>query len=257
MSNEGDIVRARPVADADVAARAAELAALEAELEERETLLKTVRSGLRHFETSYLRAVRPKYAERDRVEAEIAEAMLAHDPDNEELKSRAKEARARADESAKASEEVAREDETGCHTPSVGLKRLFRRVALNLHPDRCADPEENDVRHELMVEANRAYRDGDDDLLEILLGLSETGGEVSSERAELRRVLWRIERARRRLKEVERELAEVEASEIFGLWRQSEVAAEQNRDFVRERVGVIDRSLAKARARLEALLALA
>jgi len=85
MSNDAQIARAvRPApTDAEVAARAAELAALEAELADRDLLLKTCRAGLRAFETSYLRAVRPRYAELDLVEAEIAEAMAALDPEDE------------------------------------------------------------------------------------------------------------------------------------------------------------------------------
>ncbi len=256
MQNDRELVPAQRTATVEeVAARLAELAELEAAVEDRELLLKTCRSGLRAFETTYLRAVRPRYAERDRIDAEIAEAMAAFDPDNEALRELAEQARARAESSAAASEEVAGEDASGCHAPSVGLKRLFRRVALQMHPDRCSDPEEVAYRHELMVEANRAYRDGDDRLLETLLDLFSSDEEAIGEQGELRRVLWTIARARRRLSEIDSELEEIEASEIFGLWRESEIAADQGRDFIRERLGSIERSLAKARARLEVLLA--
>jgi hypothetical protein len=257
VSNDAQIARAaRPApTDAEVASRAAELAELEAELVDRELLLKTCRAGLRAFEASYLRAVRPRYAELDLVEAEIAEAMAAFDPENEALAERARQARERARASAEASDAVAAEDASGCHTPSVGLKRLYRRVALQMHPDRGADPAEVAYRHDLMVEANRAYRHGDAELLETLLGLFDEGAEDVGERAELRRVLWQINRVRRRLDEVARELEEIEASEIFGIWRDAEVAADQGRDLVAERVASIRRSLGKAQARLEALRA--
>jgi hypothetical protein len=104
-----------------------------------------------------------------------------------------------------------------------------------------------------MVEANRAYRDGDAELLETLLGLFDAGEDGSDERVELRRVLWQIDRTRRRLAEVASELEDVESSEIFGIWREAELAADQGRDLVAERVASIRRSLAKAQARLEAL----
>jgi hypothetical protein len=248
------LARSTRLADASVLERETELAALEQRLADRELLLKTLRMGLRAFEIPYLRAVRPRFAELDRVEAEIAGAMSALDPESEELREIARQARERADSSARASDEVAVEA-SGCHTPSVGLKRLFRRVAMHMHPDLGFDADEAPHRHELMVEANRAYRDGDLGLLETLLALFESSGDAVAERAELRRVLWSIARAERRLADVDREIAEVEASELFDLWRRAEVAAEQGCNLVQEKAGEIDRKLAKAQARLEVLLA--
>jgi hypothetical protein len=249
------LTRSSRLADEDLAAREAELAALEARLADRELLLATVRAGLRAFESAYLRAVRPMYAEVDRVEADIAEALAALDPDSEQLLEFARQARERADASARASDEVQAEA-SGCHTPSVGLKRLYRRVALQMHPDLGIDADEAAHRHELMIEVNRAYRDGDTGLLETLLALFEDGDDVGEDRADLRRVLWRLARADRRLAEVDQALADVEASEIFRLWQQAEIVADQGRDLVREKVGEIERKLAKTRARLDVLLAI-
>ena len=201
------LTRATRLADEDVGAREAELAELERAIADRELLLATLRSGLRAFESRYLRAVRPKYAEVDRVEADIAEALAALDPDSEELREQARLARERADASERASDEAS-QDTSGCHTPSVGLKRLYRRVALQMHPDRSLDAEEVAYRHELMVEANRAYRDGDSGLLETLLAHFERGESADGERSGLRRALWQLARAERRLAEKQAKVAE-------------------------------------------------
>lgn len=238
----------------DVAAREVEFAVLERRISDRELLLATVRSGLRAFEARYLRAVRPKYAEVDRVEAHIATALAALDPSSDELREQARLARERADASARASDETAAEA-SGCHAPSVGLKRLYRRVALQMHPDTCLDAEEVAYRHELMVEANRAYRDGDTGLLEQLLAVFESGQDAGPEHAGLRRVLWQLARAERRLAEIDSTIAELQASDLFDLWRRAEVVADQGRDLVQDKVDEVERKLAKAQARLEILLA--
>jgi hypothetical protein len=243
-------------ADEDVAAREVELADLERRIADRELLLATVRSGLRAFEARYLRAVRPKYAEVDRVEADIALALSALDPTSEDLREQARLARERAEASARASDEVSGEA-SGCHTPSVGLKRLYRPVAHQLHPDKCLDADQVDYRHELMVEANRAYRDGDTGLLEQLLTVFESGEDAGPEQAGLRRALWQLARAERRLAEIESALADHQASDLFDLWRRAELLAEQGRDLVQDKVDEIERKLAKARARLEVLVAVA
>lgn len=244
------------LSDEEVEARRRELAELEARIADRELLLTTCRSGLRYFESRYFRAIRPRFAELDRVEAEIAEAMAALHPENPDLAAYAAEMRERAEASARASDEVVAAEETsGCHTPSVGLKRLYRRVALNLHPDRGLDDDEIAHRHELMVEANRAYRDGDTGLLETLLRLYDAGESLDGTSGEARRVLWQLARAERRLGEIDAELAEIERSELFDLWRQSEVAADQGRDFIQEKVAEVARKLKKATARLDNLRA--
>lgn len=119
----------------DVAARAAELLAIESTLTERNAYLVAFRAELVAFETRYLRAVRSRYVELDRLEAEILTAMSVMSPDDLDLSERAALARARAAASAADyGEDFPEADVSSCHTPSTALKRLFRRIAFEMHP---------------------------------------------------------------------------------------------------------------------------
>lgn len=235
----------------EAAALAQELAELEATLEERGDYLVAFRAELAAFETRYLRAVRSRYVELDRIEAETLALMAAMTPENADLQARAEAARRRADDSASAyGEDFPEADLSTCHTPSVGLKRLFRRIAFELHPDHADGEDEAAFRHELMIEANRAYRDGDHGVLESLLSDMEIGAEAGSDVALL---LRKRSVAQRRLSDVEREIQELERSDFHGLWREALDAARQGRDLVAEKLAELDRKIRKQQSRLDVL----
>ena len=105
-----------------------------------------------------------------------------------------------------------------------------------------------------MVEANRAYRDGDEGALELLLADLDLAGEAST--LELRSILARIARERRRIALLERELAEVEAGELHALWVGYASAARRGRDLFGEKLDELDRRLSRMRARLNVLAAM-
>lgn len=244
-------------AASELGARARELGELEDRAARLDARLSGLRAELRTFESAYRTAVAPRYKELDRLEAEIAEALAAVAPDDLDLREKARAARARAEETAEAADEDAMATRGGgCGVPSVGLKRLYRRVAFEMHPDRCGDAREAAHRHELMVEANRAYRDGDEGALELLLADLDLADEAAPSSLELRSILARIARERRRIALLERELAEVEAGELHSLWVAFASAARQGRDLFREKLDELDRRLSRMRARLDVLVAM-
>ena len=78
----------------------AELAALEADLVERELELSTLQAELAAFETEYLRVVGRRYAELDEIRARIAEAHAARRPTDDAARAAASTARETAARSA-------------------------------------------------------------------------------------------------------------------------------------------------------------
>jgi hypothetical protein len=174
-------------------------------------------------------------------------------PENPVLREKARQARAKAEESARALDEDAPCTHDGTpYSPSESLKRLYRRVALMMHPDRSAGAVDADLRHELMVEANRAYEVGNHEVLESLLaGLGP--GEGDGAAIDVTWLRLRAERARQRLAEIENEMEEAENSELFRIWRSAEEGTFQGRDLVDEKRASLDRAVARARARLEVL----
>src|SRR5918992_5885847 len=139
----------------DAAAEAERLAAL---LEERRAGLSALQEEFREFKERYARTVGGRLSELAEVEAEIrrAEARLAGLEEDE------------------SSDEEGRPDFEGT-APSAapgkgGLRKLFWSVARMFHPDHAADEGEARRRHQIMAEANRAYREGDLESLNTLLG---------------------------------------------------------------------------------------
>jgi hypothetical protein len=241
--------------DGELAARRRALDEVEARVEALDAEMAAARVEARAFEARYRAVVGARYAELERVEADIAEALVQLNPDDPTLIEKAREARVRAEESS-AALGSAHEDEDEEPSPeSDVLKRLYRRVAFVMHPDRCSNEWEIPYRNELMAEANRAYSTGDRGALEALLdGVEPRAGAGG---VELELVLLRLARARQRLAALERECMELESTELFRLWQSVRAAAEQGRDALKELSDGLDRSIARARNRLEILHVLA
>jgi hypothetical protein len=232
---------------------AKELEHLLATIAERDRELTTLRSELKAFEVRYRSLVGSRYVEIDRLEADIAGALAALSPDDPELQVRAREARERADASAEAMADDPSDDETACYAPSAGLKQLYRRVAREMHPDRGAGADDSDYRHELMVEANRAYREKNLEMLEALLCEIAMGAEYEDASPGVKSLLRRLGRARRELAIVDEDIEELESGELYALWREVVRTEEAGRDLLKEKVSSLDRRIGRARNRLEVL----
>src|SRR5690606_24773802 len=105
----------------------------------------------------------------DELEALIAEAEAKQVPENEGAQHRAQQARARANESADATQQNKLEAAKAKFKPSDSMKKLFRELARLIHPDLVLGTEDKARRHEVMAKANRAYEDGDENLLAKIL----------------------------------------------------------------------------------------
>jgi hypothetical protein len=231
----------------------AELAGLEVRLAERELDLATLQAELRSFEGTYLRVVGSRLAELDEIEAQIGEAGARNKPKDREAQERASQARAQAQESARA---VEAEREIGKREPftaSEDLKRLYREVAKRIHPDLATDESERKRRHELMAEANRAYEERDAARLEAILRDWESSPEsVKGEGpgAELVRVIRKIAQVEGRLGAISAEIARLEESDLHQLKKQVDQAKEEGRDLLAEMAARVDQQVVEARGRL-------
>ena len=131
------------------------------------------------------------------------------------------------------------------------IRDSFRRIAFEMHPDHADDEDEAEFRHELMIEANRAYREGDHGLLQSLLSDLDVAADAGSE---MSRLLRKLSVAERRLADVEREIGTLEQSEFHELWREALDAARQGRDLIGEKLAELDRKIRKQQSRLNLLL---
>ncbi len=151
------------------------------------------------------------------------------------------------------------DDEVGCgqnRFHSDKLKKLYREVARKFHPDLSSCPQERQHRHQLMVEINRAYETGAEDRLQELLEVGEglekieLTGAMSTEMILLVR---RIAEAKQRLAQIESDVEETTASEIYKLKLRVENSEAMGIDLFADLVSQVDRQIKKARNRLEHL----
>jgi hypothetical protein len=237
--------------DLDLLDKREQLAAVRARLAERESELAQLRAQLKTFEGRYLRQVGVLYAELDDLEARIAEREVdLYDSDS--ARSRAVDARQRAQESHDAAFGDAREAQE--FDPPPSLKTLFREVAKRVHPDFARDAAEQKHFTLLMARANQAYNQGDTEtLLRLLDDHREINASIEGEgaAAELVRIKRQIRHAERDSAKLDRERHTLLASEIAQLHRDAEGAALEHRDLLTELATSLREQVADARYRLE------
>ena len=227
-----EIVRHLSPEEQELARKRQELTILQAELTDRELSLANLRAELAAFEGHYLREVGILYAELDDWNAKIAE-FAAEAAGTEQARAAASEARAQADESyAAAHGEAATAKD---FSPSPELRKLFRDVVNQIHPDRAASEIDRALRNRLMAEANLAYKRQDANALRKILEeykSSPESVEGDGAAADLHRILLQIQQISKRLAEIEVEVAELMASEIALLMAKVVTAAEKGRDLL-------------------------
>jgi hypothetical protein len=229
-----------------------ELVILQAELVDRELFLANLRAELAAFEGRYLREVGVLYARLDDWNAKIAELAAAADG-SEEASAAAAKARGQAEESyATAHGEAAKAAD---FSPSPELKRLFREVVRQIHPDNAQDEADRALRNRLMAEANLAYRRGDTEALRKILEEYKSSPEsVKGEglAADLERVMRQIERIVKRLAQIEAEVAELTSSEIALLMAKAESATAKGGNLLAEMAKDVQQRIQLARSEYEA-----
>ncbi|MCX7168841.1 MAG: hypothetical protein NTY41_00740, partial [Proteobacteria bacterium] len=148
------------------------------------------------FTREYHARVGSRMIELDALQARIARCYAERTAADAPLQHQAEQAQAKAQQSRREHKrfaELDRENEKP-FAPSAGLKRLFRQLAQKIHPDRASNESDRSWRSELMSEANRAYRAGDEMVLqEILNQLQELVAQLDAQIAAARLRLEQLE----------------------------------------------------------------
>lgn len=231
-----------------------ELERLQSELAESELELATLRSELAAFERRYLEIVGSRYAELDRLEAQIAESAARRHPTDPTARQKAESARARAQESAEALGDVGRESSTPGFEPSEELKALYRQAAKELHPDLTTDAEERARRQRAMAELNRAYEECDEERIREILDQWRSSPEHvrgDDTAAQLVRVIREIAQVRKRLDAIKAEAEELARGELYRLKTQVEEAATRGQNLLADIAAQLDARIEQARTRLK------
>jgi hypothetical protein len=228
-----------------------ELAAVRANLAERELELADFRSQLTAFQGRYMRQVGVLYAELDDWQARIAELQAKLDG-SEPARERAAQAR----EQARTTHEAAHGEASKApdFQPSADLKALFREVAKRIHPDFAKGAEDEQRRTHLMAKANEAYSRGDAEALQRILDEYRDGSDsIPGEGigAELIRLIRQISQAKKSLAAIEKELSELQQSEIAQLRQDVETARKDGRNLFEELAASVRERIAQAKGEYE------
>lgn len=134
------------------------------------------------------------------------------------------------------------------------LKKHYRQLARRYHPDMAVDAQDREYRTQMMMAINAAYAAGDVEKLRELVSspeMKQMQDYTDADQKLAETLLREVTRIKRRLKEIQEELAHLEKHESARmLKRMSEVEAdgrdyfaevqEQMRDLVAERTAVRD-----------------
>lgn len=245
-----------------------ELEMLAQEVGEMELEFATVQAELAEFTRRYHDRVGNRIAELDALQAQIAQQLASRNPVDIAIHQQAEQAREQAERSQREQTRFAELDREAekPFAPSGKLKRLFRQLAQKIHPDRAENEEDRAWRTDLMSEANRAYRAGDEMVLHEILhqwqggarkgraDQAERPGTTSAPRESVPSSLTlQIARLQRRLADINEQLDRLLASRLYELFAAANLARSRNRDLLEEMAGQLDGQIAEAKRRLEAL----
>jgi hypothetical protein len=238
-------------------AKQQELNRLEEILFKEEIELSTLQGKMASFQNMYVRIVGIKLSELDSIEAKIAEILAIRYPDDKKLQDRAEETRSQSQDSSFANKyEVASESSKIFH-PDENLKGLFREVAKKIHPDLADDDEEIKLREELMKQANKAYQEGDIDMLESTINEWETSPEQIGGKgigADLVRLIRKIELVNNRISTIDKELHILYRTDLYKLMSTVELGEKSGDDILRQMADYIAGQIILANTRLTNLL---
>ena len=244
--------------EAELAEKKAELERLSDVLAEKELGLKELTLTVAHFQHRYYSEVGNKYVALDELRAQIAELKARQKPQDHELNQEALRVRTRARKAAEEYEGVEVEPQTDLlnSKESEDAKRLYRKIASIIHPDKATDDKSRHLRTRLMAKLNEAYARKDiTKMRSILDQWQESPEAVSGEgtAAELVRTIRAIAQIKRRISEIETAISEIITSDIRVLMAKVNDADLAGRDILAEMSISIDAEIQDVRNELARL----
>jgi hypothetical protein len=236
----------------------AELCGFEIELAQQELELATFRGEVHSFRARYLAAVGFRYWELDKIEAEIAEYEAKRKPNDRIAQEKAVHARAQAEESAKSATNAGsgRSKMAGDAVkfkPTESLKKIYRQIAKQIHPDLALDEQQRTRYQKLMAKANQAYEAGDEvGLHNILRQCRKSLGQEKNDTIQdkLARIIRQISQAKERLAAIAREITEIRNSSLYQLKMKVETADMKGFDLLSEMASFLDQQIVLAKEKL-------
>ena len=253
-----DILIIRTPEEDELERKRLEVSRLSEALADAELELASFRGSLLRFEQKYYREVGVKYVELDEIKAKIAEKTAAKKPADQMARRIFEEARKTAD-SVKQEYESYRavfEKADPRPEPSDEMKKLYRRIAWKVHPDRAVDEIDRERRNKVMAQVNAAFDAGDIvRLYEILREWEASPDSVNGHDtvAELERANRSIAQIKARSRAIEKEMGLMKESRLNILMMEVQAAEREGRDLIRELANKLDEDIEQAKQKLDAV----
>jgi hypothetical protein len=235
------------------------LAGLSEDLAEKEMEQTRMRAELASFQHQEFRYVGRLYTELDEIMARIAEKKAAQNPEEDVLAAEARRRRSRAERSSREYRHWNDDKDTQGippSPPSESAKKLYRKIAAELHPDLANDEGARAVRTQFMAELNEAYAQGDIERMQDILEAWEKSPEAvpgENLEAEMERLERTIEQIQKKLESVESDMNRLRNSSLYRLMLRAREASRQGRDLMAELAEQITQKIARARKELAEL----
>lgn len=209
--------------EAALAEKHAELEMLTNLKAEKERAFEDLNLSIEQFRQRYSSEVGQKQAELNRLNAELEKLIARKTPNIFNVNPKSSGIEPQVECSAEQNEAASIEPEV---VPSHKIsdlkevKKVYRKIASVIHPDKCTDSRARALRTKLMVELNDAYAQKDTVAMQrILEKWEETPEAVAGEStdAELVRIHRSIEQMKKRIMEIEKEISRIRTSEIYRL----------------------------------------
>ena len=208
--------------EAELAGKKAELKGLSDILADKELDLEDHKHSIMKFQHHYYSEFGKKYVELDELRAQIAELKSRQRPQDHKMSREAIKARTQARKAAEEYVDSNIECQPNAKTNggSAEAKKLYRKIASIIHPDKATDDNSRHIRTRLMAELNEAYKQKDIAKMQSILDKWQESPEaVSGEGtgAELVRTIRAIARIKKRLSDIEKEISTLTSSDIHEL----------------------------------------
>ena len=240
----------------------AELVALKAEEErlfgiynEKLCGLEELNRTLEQFQHRYAHEVAQKQVELDRLNVQLEEIRAGKISNGRPVNKKSLGDAAKRGSSVLDGEVIIIDTRAATHSLHDGkeAKRVYRKIAAIIHPDKAKDGRAHELRTKLMAQLNEAYAQRDTLKMKSILEEwyespeSVTGNDSTAELERTRRVIARIKKG---TLHIETEISRILASEMYVMMIKANEAERAGRDILAEMTVEIDARIGVARSTL-------
>ena len=241
--------------EGELAERRAEVERLFGVYKEKELGLEELRLTLEHFQLRYAHVVAQKQVVLEGLNAQLDEIRAGKISNRRPLNKTSAAVAAKRGSSVVDDEVIIIDTSTAAHSlrDAKEAKRVYRKIAAIIHPDKAKDGVAHELRTTLMAQLNEAY--GQKDIRKMKSILEEwyespesvTGDDSAAELQRARRVIARIKRG---TLTIEAEISKIMASEMYVIMVKADEAERAGRDILAEMTAEIDAKIEAARSTL-------